>query len=977
MRITSYKRMTLFIFCSISIALIAGCPMLTAPPAMFAPTLAAGNGQLTASWIDPATWNWRSNNAGNDVTEYNLRYRHMSSENWIEINSGITGTSHTITELTNGISYAVQVRAANAQRTGGWSTSSTASPITVPAAPAAPTLEAENGQLIATWTAPDNGGSAISAYNLRHGEDGSGIWKNITIASGLGTSMNRVITRLANGISYAVQVRAINARGEGAWSEPSTAAPDPTLPAAPTDLRLEVGDASLTMSWTAPTDSGSSAISAYYLRYSEDGSGIWKNITIASGLGTSMNHVITGLANGRVYEAQVRAINARGEGAWSEPSTATPSTVPAAPKAPVLKVGNSSFTATWTAPDDGGNAISAYYLRYSENGSGIWKNITIASGLGTSMNRVITGLANGRVYEAQVRAINARGEGAWSEPSTAAPATVPAAPKAPVLEVGNSSFTATWTAPDDGGNAISAYYLRYSENGSGIWKNITIASGLGTSMNRVITGLANGRVYEAQVRAVNALGESAWSEPSTATPITVPAAPNPPTLTAGRGSLTVTWTAPADNGGSAISAYNLQYREDNGDWTQIASGITGTSHTIRGLISGLPYPMQVRAVNAQGAGAWSESSTGTPTTRFSNNTANIGNSGNLNLDDVSSVATAEVGGAVYLFVTGYTSNGVSVFRVNSGGTLTNVDNEPDTGDLFLEGASDVTTAEVGNAVYLFVAGAIDNGISVFRVNSGGTLTNVDNEPDTDNLFLDRSTLTTAVIGNATYLFAAGSSDYGISVFRVNSNGTLTNVDNEPDTSFLKLAAPKGLTAVEIGGTALLFAASFTEDAVTMFSADNAGTLEYKHYVYDTFLRKLDGAWGLATAAINDAVYLFVTGYFDNGVSVFLISNTGFLKNTDNKTDNATLHLRTASDITTAVINGITYLFVVGLLDNGISMFRVNAEGTLTNVDNIADTSTLHLNGSNALTTAVIGSVTYLFVTGVVDDGVSVFAMDDH
>ncbi len=214
-------------FIVILTVLVAACPMLTAPPAMYAPTLIEGSEQLTASWIDPTTWNWGENNAGNDITAYNLRYGEVGSENWTEITSGITGASHTITGLTNGVNYAVQVRAVNAQGTGGWSASSTATPIAPPtvvppAAPgtmATPTLYAGPEQLVATWTVPtDNGGSEITAYHLRHREDGSGSWEIIT--EGIdGTSTSHVISDLINGAIYQVQTRAVNAVGAGDWSE--------------------------------------------------------------------------------------------------------------------------------------------------------------------------------------------------------------------------------------------------------------------------------------------------------------------------------------------------------------------------------------------------------------------------------------------------------------------------------------------------------------------------------------------------------------------------------------------------------------------------------------------------------------------------------------------------------------------------------------------------------------------------------------
>ncbi len=209
---------------------------------MSAPTLTAGSEQLTASWVDPATWNWGwgENNTNNDITEYHLRYREDGSESWMEINTGIT-TSHTITELTNGMNYAVQVRAVNAQGTGGWSASATATPIAPPTAPpaapgtiAAPTFEAGNGLLIATWTAPtDNGGSPITGYELRYRADDTEPWT--IISSGIACENSEgqaevchfsfssyspytIHSITADGANYQLQVRAVNAQGAGEWS---------------------------------------------------------------------------------------------------------------------------------------------------------------------------------------------------------------------------------------------------------------------------------------------------------------------------------------------------------------------------------------------------------------------------------------------------------------------------------------------------------------------------------------------------------------------------------------------------------------------------------------------------------------------------------------------------------------------------------------------------------------------------------------
>lgn len=91
----------------------------------------------------------------------------------------------------------------------------------VPDAPAAPTLTAGATQLGVAFTAPGyDGGSVITSYDYRRSVAGAGVWTTVT-----GVTSPFTITGLSNGTSYDVQVRAVNAVGNGAWSASSTAAP--------------------------------------------------------------------------------------------------------------------------------------------------------------------------------------------------------------------------------------------------------------------------------------------------------------------------------------------------------------------------------------------------------------------------------------------------------------------------------------------------------------------------------------------------------------------------------------------------------------------------------------------------------------------------------------------------------------------------------------------------------------------------------
>ena len=107
-------------------------------------------------------------------------------------------------------------------------------------------------------------------------------------------------------------------------------------------------------------------------------------------------------------------------------------------------------------------------------------------------------------------------------------------------------------------------------------------------------------------------------------------APTIGTVTPGTGSLAISWTAPSSDGGSAITAYDLRHIEtsadetDDSNWTVVddvwTTGGGTLEYTLTGLNGGTQYDLQMRAVNAAGDGPWSATSTGTPTAQTARST---------------------------------------------------------------------------------------------------------------------------------------------------------------------------------------------------------------------------------------------------------------------------------------------------------------------------------------------------------------------
>ena len=106
----------------------------------------------------------------------------------------------------------------------------------------------------------------------------------------------------------------------------------------------------------------------------------------------------------------------------------------------------------------------------------------------------------------------------------------------------------------------------------------------------------------------------------------LPEAPTIDEVTAGTGStagsLLVKWSAPASEGASALTAYDLRYIEtaadetDDANWSVVddvwTTGGGDLQYTIAGFSMSTQYDLQVRAVNDAGDGPWSETVTGTP-----------------------------------------------------------------------------------------------------------------------------------------------------------------------------------------------------------------------------------------------------------------------------------------------------------------------------------------------------------------------------
>ena len=370
----------------------------------------------------------------------------------------------------------------------------------------------------------------------------------------------------------------------------------PGRPAAPSVSSVAGSTTSLSVSWTAPSNTGP-AIDNYDLEYRQGTSGSWTNGP-QNVSGTSAT--IGSLTEGTSYQVQVLATNAEGDSPWSLPGSGQTGALgaPDVPHSLGATPGHRQVMLSWVQPS-GGAEVTDY--EYEQDGSGTW----ISTG-STATDYTVRNLTNGQPYTFRVRAANSAGPSAASTASASViPATVPGAPTNIGVTGGDQEVELNWTAPaSNGGESITGY--EYEQSGSGTW----ISTG-GTDTDYTVFNLTNGQPYRFRVRALNSVGEGAASAASAnVTPATEPDAPTGLSATTGNGQVTLRWTAPTNDGGATILRYEYEL-DFSGTWT--STGGTITSTTVRNLTNDQFYDFRVRAVNRVGAGLESFSESAAPT----------------------------------------------------------------------------------------------------------------------------------------------------------------------------------------------------------------------------------------------------------------------------------------------------------------------------------------------------------------------------
>jgi hypothetical protein len=537
---------------------------LPAAPTNLAATI-PGAGQATISFTPPAG------------PGFGYQYS-LDGTTWLAAN--VFNNAFTLSGLSG--QTTIQLRAVNSAGPGP----SASILVGTPSAPTALTATPGNGQASISFTPGADGGSPITNYQY---SINNGAW---TSAGSFTSPL--VISGLTNATAYSIELRGVNALGNGTASTAVSVTPVADPPGIPGTVVAVAnsGTSTVALSWSAP-DTGGSAITGYTVEMTTNPPSNYAVPTGCAGTNLGRSCTATGLGAG-TYFFRVQASNVAGSGGYGY--TANGATIanirPNAPTALVATPASQQASIAFVAPTQtfNGGAISLYPVmdyEYSLNG-------TTWTSAGTATSPVtIDGLNNGTPYTIYLRAINAAGAGTASSSVGVTPATAPSAPtitSATALTGGSlGQVSIAFTAGANGGSALSNY--EYNLNG-GAWtarsptattSPLTLSSGLTKGVNAVI-GL----------RAVNGVGVGP-ADTVSVVPLGVPDAPTDASAVAASTQATVSWTPPDNTGGAKIIDYTVTSSPGNRTCTTSSTGCSVT-----GLTNGTAYTFTVKARNTYG-----------------------------------------------------------------------------------------------------------------------------------------------------------------------------------------------------------------------------------------------------------------------------------------------------------------------------------------------------------------------------------------
>ena len=349
-----------------------------------------------------------------------------------------------------------------------------------------------------------------------------------------------------------------------------------------------------------------------------------------------------------------------------------------------------------------------------------------------------------------------------------------------------------------------------------------------------------------------------------------------------------------------------------------------------------------------------------------------------NLEGAEKITTFKSGGNTYAVVVVNDGNGVQILDITDPYDITAADSIEDDPNLELEGASDVDIFESGGNTYAAVTSYFDDGVQILDITDPYDITaagSIDDEDDPDLELNGIESIAIFESGGNTYAAVASFFDDGVQILDITDPYDITatgSIDDEDDPD-LKLYGAFDITIFNSSGHTYAAVTSYFDDGVQILNITDPYDITAAGSI------NLASAAGITTFKSGIHTYAAVAILRNTGiVHILNITDLSNIVVTDSITDDGSLKLRGAIDITAFESDSHTYAAVTSSSGEGVQILNITDPSDITaagSIGNMDDTD-LDLSGAHGITTFESGIHTYAAVASYFDDRVQILNITD-
>ncbi|KAL3252348.1 hypothetical protein MRX96_017667 [Rhipicephalus microplus] len=374
------------------------------------------------------------------------------------------------------------------------------------------------------------------------------------------------------------------------------------VPQAPQLIKIDkITKDNCEVSWKPPKDDGGCDILHYVVEKKDLDSGIWT--PVAETMGTTVK--AERLANQHQYHFRVKAVNKEGDSPYATTKDAitakNPFDQPNKPAPPEVTDWDADHVdLEWRAPRDGGAPITGYVVEKRNKGSPLWEEAARVPGDATKAT--VPHLKEGEEYEFRIIALNKAGPSEPSDPSKSVVAKprklAPSLDKAALKDIKvRAGRPINFTVPIKGEPAPTVQWQIHDKPVHDNRVEVT-----NTASQTLLDIASSVRSDSGKYTLVLENDHGKTSASANVTVLDRPSAPQGPLGIAEvtKNSATITWKAPADDGGTPIKHYLIE-KMDTSRGTWVEAGTTpNLTFKVPKLVHKKSYQFRVKAVNEIG-----------------------------------------------------------------------------------------------------------------------------------------------------------------------------------------------------------------------------------------------------------------------------------------------------------------------------------------------------------------------------------------